>query len=789
MGRLARRALAAAALALAMLPVLAETPATSSAAAAPRAPRLVPLEVIVNGARSGTWLLLEVGGALYAPQDAFEEWRVQRPISAQTIQFRGATFWPLADVPGFKASVDYAQQSVELTFSPQAFAALRLSPELSKRPTPGKVLPSVFFNYEANVSDTHASGQSELRDIGVLHEVGVSNDWGVLTSSGLARNLAADRELPSRRWLRLETTFTRDFPDQNRTLRIGDTTTRSAMWGRDVYFGGFRLGTNFALTPGFVSQPLPAISGLSAAPSTVELYVNDVLRQVSNVPTGPFAIDNLPVLTGNGEARLVVKDLLGRETVIVQSFFTSSDLLAKGLDDWSVEGGAVRRDLGLESNHYGERFAAGTWRHGFSNSVTLESRAEVGPHFGLVGGGVVSSLPWPMIARFSLVGSDDHGATGGLWFMGVDYAGKRLSASLQAQGGSRRFRQVGQDPDIEPPIRLQVAGNVSYFTDDFGTFGLGFASVRRYDAERITTVSGNYSVRIGKSGTLSATASRAIDGGTGSAFGLNFIMPLDQFHVASTTFNARDRQTDAYASVSSTPRPDSNIGWRVLAGQLQDHGHAEGGLYYFGDHGDRTIDAVTSAAQSTVRLGANGGFVFTGGRLFATRRLEESFAVAQVPGYADIGIGLGSNVLAHTDKDGIALVPRLLPYQNNAVRINPKELPVSAEIDTIEINAVPHWRSGVMVKFPVRGGRGALLKIVLDDGEIAPAGAVVRIEGDKETFYVARRGEAYVTGLEPGSRLALEWNGQQCHFDVQLPPPDKDVIPRVGPIACHGVAR
>lgn len=786
MGRLVRRALAAAALALAMCPVLAQTTPPGGGSAAPR---LVPLEVIVNGARSGTWLLLERGGALYAPQDAFEEWRLQRPLSADTVQFRGATFWPLADIPGFRAKVDYAQQSVELAFSPQAFAALRISPELSKRPRAGAVLPSAFFNYEANVSDTRSKGGADVADVGVLTEAGISNSWGVLTSSGLAQNLADEATLPRRKFLRLETTFTRDFPEQNRTLRIGDTATRSAMWGRDVYFGGFRLGTNFALTPGFVSQPLPALTGLSAAPSTVELYVNDVLRQVSNVPTGPFAIDNLPVLTGHGEARLVVRDLLGRETVIVQSFFTSSQLLAKGLDDWSIEGGRVRKDLGVESNHYGDPFAAATWRHGFTNSVTLESRAEASRDFGLLGGGVIASMPWPMVARVSLVGSSDHGRAGGMWFAGIDYAGDRLSASLQAQGGTRRFRQVGQDPQIEPTVRLQVAGNVSYYTENLGTFGVGFATIRRYDAEPVTTLSANYSLRVGHTATLAATASRAIDGGTGSAVGINFIMPIDPYRMASTTFNAREGQRDAYASVSGAPRPDSHVGWRVLAGQLQDHGHAEGGLYYFGEHGDRTVDAVADANQSTVRLGANGGIVFTDGHLFATRRLEESFAVAEVPGYADIGIGLGSNVLARTDKDGIALVPRLIPYNNNAVRIDPKELPVSAEIDTIEINAVPQYRSAVKVKFPVRGGRGALLKIVLDDGEVAPAGATVHIEGDKETFYVARRGEAYVTGLADASALVLDWNGRQCRFDVKLPPPDKDAIPRLGPYPCHGVAR
>jgi outer membrane usher protein len=80
-----------------------------------------------------------------------------------------------------------------------------------------------------------------------------------------------------------------------------------------------------------------------------------------------------------------------------------------------------------------------------------------------------------------------------------------------------------------------------------------------------------------------------------------------------------------------------------------------------------------------------------------------------------------------------------------------------------------------------------LLRIVLDDGTPAPAGAVVSIEGDKETFYVARRGEAYVTGLEPSSRVSLAWNGERCALRFTLPPPKGDEIPRVGPVACHGV--
>ncbi len=38
----------------------------------------MPLEVSINGAKTGNWLLLERGGVLYAPADAFEEWRLNR---------------------------------------------------------------------------------------------------------------------------------------------------------------------------------------------------------------------------------------------------------------------------------------------------------------------------------------------------------------------------------------------------------------------------------------------------------------------------------------------------------------------------------------------------------------------------------------------------------------------------------------------------------------------------------------------------------------------------------------
>jgi outer membrane usher protein len=95
----------------------------------------------------------------------------------------------------------------------------------------------------------------------------------------------------------------------------------------------------------------------------------------------------------------------------------------------------------------------------------------------------------------------------------------------------------------------------------------------------------------------------------------------------------------------------------------------------------------------------------------------------------------------------------------------------------------------VKVKFPVRSGRGALIRIVLEDGEAAPPGAEVELAGDTKEFFVARRGEAFVTGMQAKNTLRLKWKGASCSFAVELAAGPADEIPRLGPFACKAVAR
>ncbi|MGB4117164.1 MAG: fimbria/pilus outer membrane usher protein [Polaromonas sp.] len=781
---------------MASSPTLAQAaPASLQSAVQPiqsTPPRMLPLEITVNGAASGSWVLMERSGVLYAPADAFEEWRVNRRANAEPVMHQGQTWYALTAVPGFSAQLNMANQSLELKFSPSAFAATRLTQTLAQRP---KLSPSVlagFVNYDISYTRGNSPGLAATQDLGALMEFGVSNDWGVLTSTYSARNLISNDPLIQRNVRRLETTFTRDLTGDNLTMRLGDSSTRSGAWGRSVFFGGFQISRNFGLTPGFISQPFPIVRGLSSAPSTVELYINDALRQTSQVPTGPFAIDNFPLLTGNGQARVVVRDVLGRETVLVQDFFSHASLLEEDLSDWSFEAGAVRRNLGTRNADYGQRFASGIWRYGINKGMTVETRGEYGQSTQGGGIGLVYALPFGMLGQGAVATSRDASAgRGQQWLVGIENASLRHGFSLRSEGASRGYRQIGQDTNTLP-YRQQFSGNYTYSSERYGAVGVGYARINSYDQGPLTTYSANYAISIGQRSSLSLNAVRVTgrDGQANStSVGLSLLVPLENNISLSSSVTRRNGQVDAYVSASQTASGDTGLGWRTLAGQRATQNYAEGGLYYQGSKGLLTADVNASANQQTVRLGAQGGLVGIDGQFFATRRVQESFALVEVPGYADVGVGFQGNILARTDKDGKALVPRLLPYQPNNIRLDPSELPISAELDSIEQVVVPGNRSGLIVKFPVRSGRGALIKIVFDDGEPAPAGAQIELVGDKQEFFVARRGEAFVTGLQTTNQIRLTFKDARCTLDVVLPPGALDDIARVGPLTCTGIKR
>jgi outer membrane usher protein len=759
----------------------------SAGPAASSAPRLMPVEVMLNGANVGNWLLLHTTEGFHAPREALDAWRVSPPNGADRLKFQQENWYALSAIEGYDAKFDPARQALELRLAPTAFLTTRVVDAEQESPPVSTAEPAAFFNYDMSWNHSRTRGMRPSKELGALTEAGFTSALGVLTSSFLGRHVQSADFGTSAQWRRLETTFTRDLPEHKLSLRLGDTISRSGLIGRPFYFGGIQIGRNFDLAPGFISQPLPLFAGSSSVPSTVELYINDALRQTLNVPAGPFTIENPMPISGDGRARLVVRDALGRESVITQSFFSSGELLEDGLSDWSLELGAVRNGLGLTNADYGERFAAGLWRQGLSKRLTMEVRGEWGQQTRGLGMGFSLALPWQALGQASLAASEHEALGRGLqWSIGTEFGNARQAFSLNVQGATAAYRTVGLN-DSMPPPQWQLAGSFSHTHERLGTFGLGLAVLQSRQQGRLDTYSLSHTVRVGPLGALSTVLTRVQGASSGTLFAVSLTWPLDRQINTSSHVMHRSGQTDAYASASQGLRGDTGLGWRALGGSRNGSALAEGGAYLQSASNLFTADVGTSSAQQTMRLGTQGGLVLMGGRAFATRPVRDSFALVTVPGLADVGVNFQGREGARTDSSGVALVTGLQPYSTNQVRLNPSDLPLSAEIDSLEQVVVPRRRSAVTIGFAVRNGQAALITVRLPDGQPAPVGAEIEVPGDERRFPVGRGGQAFLTGLQTRHLLRLHWKGRSCQMPLALTPTAADDIARPAPLLCEGV--
>ena len=191
----------------------------------------------------------------------------------------------------------------------------------------------------------------------------------------------------------------------------------------------------------------------------------------------------------------------------------------------------------------------------------------------------------------------------------------------------------------------------------------------------------------------------------------------------------------------------SGVGYRLYSG-LGDSDRREAEVSLQNRVGNYTLAADQSQGQTAFRGSASGGVAFLGGSSFFSRRITDSFAVVQVPGYAGVGIYADNQLSTRTDSKGNALLTGLRSYQNNSVRIEQSDIPFDAQIDAVQLDAVPYFRSGLVLKFPVKRSRGALLTVVHENGEPLPAGAQAQIIGDNtlenELFPIGYEGRSFI---------------------------------------------
>jgi outer membrane usher protein len=740
------------------------------------------LEVTLSDKEPGQMLVVLRGpqGELYLEESDFARLRLRLP-SGEPYEHEGRRFFDVRALQGVSVSIDETRQRAVIAVPPEVLETTRVSAPPRRAPDITPASPGAFLNYQ--LSAQQINGQDSG---GAFAELGLFAGAGVLTNTAIARYGSGFDQI-----VRLDTTYTRDFPATLDTLNLGDTISDGGSWGYAVRYAGVRWSRNFGLRPDLLTTPLLSTAGTATVPSTVDVFVNNQLVTSSQLPPGPFIINRLPTVSGTGDVSVVVRDALGREQVITQSFYSSTTLLAQRLTQYSVNLGKIRDNYAIESNDYGPMLGEASYRRGITDSLTLEGHAEY-----LSGDAHAAGLNAAFgIGHFGVVnvtaagGGDAHGS-GYLSGVGFEHRGVGISFVVNSLWASGDFAQVGEPVDPAMRMRQRSLAQVGMNTGRVGSLSLAYVWQSYRDSPAQETLGLTQSIRIGRTASLNLTVTRTHTAAQApygaqdstSAY-LTFILPLD-FRRAVTLQAVGGSGSGApgnelIASMTKSPPVGPGSGYRFSASTA---GNYDADWRQQFRSADVELEIARNAGVDGRSAYFSGAMTLLDGEIDTMRQINGSFAMVEVAGLADVPVYVENQLTTHTDENGRALLYNLRPYEANRISIVPEDLPLNTSIGASSTEMVPPYRSGVIARFPVEKVSSGTFRLVTEDGKPLPVGAMVKLKGAE--FPVVLDGMVYVTGYDHGMAAEATWPGGHCSFRLQPPPPD-DPLPDMGTIQCR----
>jgi outer membrane usher protein len=749
------------------------------AAAAAEATESV-LEVALSASAPGEMMVVlrGPGGALYLEESDFAKLRLRPPPTA-AVEHDGRRYFSPAAIKGCTVSIDEARQRALITVPATDLHTTVVSAADRRHPPVTPASPGAFFNYQ--LSAQQIEGQTTG---GVYGELGAFAGVGVLTTTAVGRAEGDERQL-----IRLDTTYTRDFPDQLETLSVGDAISDPGSWGYALRYAGIRWSRNFALRPDLLTTPLLSTGGIATVPSTADVFVNNQLVTSTPVPAGPFVIDRLPTVSGTGDVSVVVRDALGREQVVSQSFYTSSALLARDLTQYSVNIGSIRENYALASDDYGQVLAEGSYRRGITDALTLEGHGEYlagGPH----AAGLNAAIGIGQVGILNVTGAGGGDGSGSGWLTGVGVEHRGVNASFIANTlwASSEFAQVGQALTPSTRMRQRSLLQAGVGLGRGGSLSLAFVDETYRSAPAQQTLSLTHSVSLGRAGALNLTLSRTRTAEdmtspaqiSTSAY-LIYVHPLggrSAFTASAVGGSGPGApQNEAVASLSESPPAGPGAGYRLSASTA---GNYDADWRRQTSSADVEFEVARNQGIEGRSAYVSGAATWLDGEVNATRTVNGSFAMVDVAGLAQVPVYVENQLITHTDDSGKALLYNLRPYEANRISIEPQDLPLDTEIEATSTLMAPPFRSGVVARFPVEKIRSGTFRLVTADGRPVPVGALVKLQG--KLFPVVQDGMVYVTGYDHGMAADATWQDGHCQF--RLPPPADEPQPDMGIIRC-----
>ena len=736
------------------------------------------LELVVNQMNTGRVVAVDQrGGRFFLPATALRDSGMKLPenISAEV---------DLDSLPGLHSEYDSAGQRLLLNVPPDWLPEQFIGNRQAYPRTPALSSFGALLNYDLYLNDTDDAGTY----LAAWNEVRLFDGWGTLSNTGqYRRTLSGDAvSTLNNGYLRYDTTWRYSDDERLLTYEAGDLVSGALPWSSSVRLGGVQLSRDFGVRPDLVTYPLPQFAGEAAVPSSVDLFINGYKSSSADLQPGPYTLTNIPFINGAGEAVVVTTDALGRQVSTTVPFYVTSSLLQKGLSDFSVAAGTLRRNYGLKDFGYGPGVTSGSLRYGVSDNFTLESHAEASDALTLGGMGGNLRLGNFGVLNTALSQSQFDGENGQQLSLGYQYSSQRYSFSYQRL---QRRDQYADLTVIDSPYatlsKRSEQATLSLNLDSWGSLGVGYFDVRAADDSRTRLLNLTWSKPLWRNTSFYLSGNREI-GDSNWAVQAQLVIPFDlRGSLAISSERSKTGQSQQRVNYSRAVPTEGGLGFNLGYAQGDGPAYRQADLTWRLQSVQLQAGVYGTNEAETRWADASGSLVWMDRQVFAANRIDDAFVVVSTDGYADIPVRYENQQVGQTDRNGHLLVPWSSAYYRGKYEIDPLNLPANVRSPNVEQRIAVRRGSGYLLEFPLNRVIAASIVLVDARQQDLPLGSGVVHEQSGTQTVVGWDGLVYLENLQAQNNLRVSLAGGgtcQVQFAVDM---QQDQIPLIGPLVCQ----
>lgn len=616
------------------------------------------------------------------------------------------------------------------------------------------------------------------------------------------------------KWNSVRTWVQRPLPTISSELMVGDTFTDSSMFG-SMSFNGVKLATDQRMWAQGRRGYAPEVRGVASSNARVLISQAGNVIYETQVPPGPFLIDDLYNTRSQGDLKVQIIEADGKSSFFTVPYAAVPNSMRPGNLSYQFAAGKVRNYYSVQN-----AFTEGVLQYGLSNSITSNTGARFANDYQalLMGGVYASELGALSLNTTWSHAKVENNMTKSGWRAEMSYS-KTFSTNTNLVLAAYRYSTSGyRDLEDVLGVRRQENGGTDYYSDtlkqrnrftatvsqnmeQYGTVALSGSSTDYYNnRSRVTELQLSYNnmwkklsynINVGRqrsswsSDNIYSVNDSDYDSSryqkyTENVVSIGISIPLDWRDSRSTVSldMTRDKNTtSAMTTLSGSAGQDSDFTYSLYSSydKYRDVDQGKNHDTRWGTNvQERTRMGTVRASYARsddyhqLGLGTAGTLAIHSGGVTYGPYASDTFALVEAKGAS--GARINNSQGAKIDAFGYAIVPSLAPYRYNTISIDGNSMSEDVELEGGNVRVVPVLGGVPKVTFKTLSGTPTLILATLADGTPIPMGAEVKDSNGNSVGMAGQNGQIYARLPDASGTLFVNWgSSKKCRINYQLP--------------------